>query len=83
MAGKINERVTCGRCGGLGQWCGGACFRCNGHGKHLTPQAQSLRTVLAEVDERIGKLKSKNQQNALIAESLRRNEERRRAIFAA
>jgi DnaJ-class molecular chaperone len=83
MANKINERVTCGRCGGLGQWCGGSCFKCNGHGKHLTVQARALRTALAETDERLAKLRAKSNQNALIIKSIQLNEERRRLIFAA
>jgi hypothetical protein len=53
---KINERVTCGRCGGLGQWCGGACFKCNGHKAVLTRSARILRSRLADIEDRLAKI---------------------------
>jgi DnaJ-class molecular chaperone len=83
MKNGTNERVTCGRCGGLGRWCGGACFKCGGYGKHLTARARDLRAALAETDAQLVKLRAKANQNALIRESIARNEERRRLIFAA
>ena len=78
---SINERVTCGRCGGLGQWCGGRCFRCNGAGKLLTQRARNLREELDEVDGRLLSLRAKTNQNALIRESIRLNEARRKELF--
>lgn len=84
MSNKINERITCGRCGGLGRWCGGVCFRCNGHGKRLTPAARRLREELAEVNERLAKFRRlRNQENAIVRKVIELNEARREEIYAA
>ena len=63
LIAAANERVDCGRCGGLGQWCGGPCFRCHGTRKRLTRAARAARIIADKVvalRKRIAELEANN-----------------------